>query len=469
MTIAPERRAAARPAKTWEVATGGSPLGVMRGFSKNPIALLTDVFQQHGDAVKVRFLANQYFYFLSDPDHIRHVLATNSANYSKAPHPAFLLLGRVMGKGLVTSDGDLWSRQRRLIQPGFTKQRVATYGDMMTGATLRMLDRWRERGARGDDGPVNVDAEMMQLTLDIVGQTLFNMDIINEAGKVGTAFSEVSEQFAKLLGNPFGPLMVNMPFLPLVKRFNANVAELDEVIHDIIASRRDNPVDTGDLLSLLMAVTDEDGGRGMSDQQLRDEVMTLLLSGHETTADALTWTFHLLAEHPEVLEQLEHEVDTQLAGRTATVADLPSLPYTKQVVQEAMRLYPPIYLLARWGNGPDEVGGLPLPKDASITICPWVVHRHPDYWSDAERFDPERFTPENVAKQHHYAYVPFSGGQRQCLGVHFALMEAQLLLTTVVQQFRLRSVPGHRVVAGPVMTLRPEGGLPMYAEPRSAS
>lgn len=446
------------------VCTGGSPFGVAKGFSSDPLGTLSDVFASHGDVVKVRFFANQYFYLLSDPDSVRHVFATNADNYSKAPHPAFVLLGHVMGKGLVTSDGALWLRQRKLAQPAFTKQRVEGYGRMMTIATRRMLARWGVTDQ--SSAPLNIDAEMMRLTLEIVGQSLFSLDIASEAGRVGAAFNNVSDQFAKLLGHPLGQLLVAMPFLPSIKQFNANIATLDEVVADVIDDRRRRPGDRGDLLSLLMAATDQSTGKGMDDAQLRDEVMTLLLSGHETTADALTWAFYLLDRHLEVRERLEAEIDAVLGGREACVRDLADLPYSRMVIQETLRLYPPIFLFARWSQGADVVAGHPIPQDANMMVSPYVLHRHPDFWEQPERFDPERFTPRAAAARHPYAYMPFGGGPRQCIGVHFALMEAQLLLITIVGAARLRCTPGHRALPGPQMTLRPRGGMPMFASPR---
>jgi cytochrome P450 len=447
--------------RTIPVATGKGVLGVSRGFQTRPLETLREVFDEHGDFVRVRFFGNQYFYLLSHPDAIRHVFATNARNYTKAPHPAFTLLSHVMGQGLVTSDGELWGRQRRLIQPAFTPQRVAQYGELMTTATLAMLDRWHARGG----ALLNVDAEMMRLTLDIVGQTLFGQDLTASVSHVGTAFTAVSAQFARLLGSPLGPVAIRLPFLPGTRRFRGSVAALDVVVNGIIAERRHDGRDTGDLLSLLLAARDQDGV-GMDDRQLRDEVMTLLLSGHETTADALTWALHLIDRHPEVRENLESEVDSVLGGRVATVDDLPRLAYTEMVVREALRLYPPIFLYARWGNRPDLVGRYGLPADATITVCPYVVHRHPEFWPHPDRFDPERFTPERIAAREHYAWIPFSGGPRQCVGVHFAMMEAQLLLATIVQHCRLTLAPGRTVVPGPAMTLRPHGGLPMHAHSR---
>ncbi|MCK9874638.1 cytochrome P450 [Frankia sp. Ag45/Mut15] len=444
------------------VATGSGALGVSRDFQRRPLELMRNLFDEHGDLVKVRFVANQYFYLVTHPDYIRHIFATNSANYTKSPHPAFELLSQVMGRGLVTSDGDLWSRQRRLIQPAFTKQRVDEYGDLMVSATERMATRWRQAG----DTTLNLDAEMMRLTLDVVGQTLFGLDLTDEASRVSRAFTEVSDDFAKLLGNPLGPLALKIPFQPTVRRFRRSTATLDTVVHGIIAQRREQPEpDNRDLLTLLMAARDEQTGEGMTDQQLRDEVMTLLLSGHETTADALTWAFYLLARHPKMLADLEDEVDEVLGGRAATTADLPRLVYTKMVVQETLRLYPPIYLFARWGHQPDEVGGYDLPADATITVCPYVVHRHPEFWPDAEAFRPDRF--DSAAKAiDNYAYIPFSGGPRQCLGIHFAMMEAQLLLATVVQNFRCSIAGSAPINPGAMMTLRPAGGMPVRVSTR---
>jgi cytochrome P450 len=312
---------------------------------------------------------------------------------------------------------------------------------------------------------VLVDEEMMHLALEIVGRALFSMDLAGEATRVGSAFNDAGERMSQLLGNPSSAVTLKMPFLPSTRRFKKSVDALDRVVQEIIDGRRAGQ-HRDDVLSWLIAARDAETGEAMDDRQLRDEVKTLMLAGYDTTADALIWTFHLLSAHHEVRARLEEEIDAVLAGHVPTVADLPRLVYTRMVIQEAMRLYPPIYMFARWGHQATDLGGYRLPDNAGILVCPYVIHRHPEFWPDPERFDPDRFDPENAASMDNYAYIPFGGGPRQCLGIHFTMLEAPLVLTTVMQNFRLDTVPGASVMPGTFTTFRPREGLPMLISRR---
>jgi len=438
--------------------------GTTREFNRDPIAPLIAIHQQYGDAIRFRFILNFWGYSFTHPDHLKHFLQDNNRNYTKQPNPSNALLRAVIGDGLVTSDGDLWRRQRRLAQPAFHRRRIAGFGDTMTSATLAMLDRWR---AHPLDQPLNIAHEMMRLTLEIVGRTLFSIDLTGAASTVGEAFTDVNEQTSLLSRRPFSPLALRIPFLPGTRRMKRGIARLDSVVGAILADRRAGNSEYDDLLYMLMSARDEETGLGMSDRQLRDEVMTLLLAGHETTAVALSWTFYLLSQHPDVWQALATEIDNVLGNETATVAVLPDLPYTKMVIEESMRLYPPAYIMARWGNEADEVDGYHVEPESAIVLFTFLTHRHPAFWPEPEKFDPQRFTPENVAERARYAYAPFGGGPRQCIGNSFAMTEAMLLLATIAQHYELHSFPGHQVELDPLITLRPKGGMPMYLHPRS--
>jgi cytochrome P450 len=257
-----------------------------------------------------------------------------------------------------------------------------------------------------------------------------------------------------------------MPWLPSTRRLNRTVAALDDVVESIIEQRRRFPGDSDDLLAMLMEARDEETGSAMDDMQLRDEVMTLMLAGHETTSTALSWTLYLLSQHPDTRERLEAEVDAVLGDRTPSIEDVPRLTYANMVLQESMRLYPPAWGLARWCHEADEVGGYYLPPNSSVTLSPFLTHRHPEFWPDAERFDPERFAPEQEKGRPRFAYIPFGGGPRLCIGNQFAMTEAMLILATIVQRYRLDLVPGHQVGIDAQITLRPKGGLPMLVSAR---
>ncbi|MCI0579802.1 MAG: cytochrome P450 [Chloroflexi bacterium] len=415
----------------------GHPLlGVMRDFQRDPLGYMSQLVGQYGDLVRYRFLPGWYGYIVSHPDHVKYVLQDNNRNYSKQVHPMkFLQL--LVGEGLLTSEGEFWRQQRRLAQPAFHRQRLAALGEMMTGTTQAMLDRWQTVEGR----PLDVDREMMRLTLRVAARALFDVDVSDAADRVGRAFTEASEYYAAHYVNPLSRTLVHLPTRPH-RRFKAAVRTLDQVVQGIIQERRRSGEDRGDLLSMLLLARDADTGQGMSDRQVRDEVMTLLLAGHETTSNALTWTWYLLDRHPEAAEKLRAELAAVLGGRAPAMDDLPHLPTTRLVLEETLRLYPPAWGLMRLSEAADQIGGYDLPARTYVVISPYLTHRHPAFWPDPERFDPERFTPEQIAGRPRYAYIPFGGGPRQCIGNTFAMVEAQLVLATVAQLYRLRLVPG---------------------------
>jgi cytochrome P450 len=430
-----------------------SLLGSASEIQRDPLGFLLRT-QQLGEVVRLRFLFSPA-YLISHPESIKYVLQQHARNYNK-DLITYTMFQPMLGQGLLINDGPSWLHQRRLMQPAFHRPRLTTYGTLMTEATVAMLQRWQACSERGM--PLHMAEEMMRLTLRIVGQALFTLDLSQEVGTVGYAVTTVLELFGDYVFRPFPPLGVPTP---RNRRLQRAIHALDQVVYRMIAERRTLQTEGRDLLAILLLAQDEETGQGMNDQQVRDEAMTLLLAGHETTANTLTWTWYLLSQSPEIERRLHAEVNEVLGGRVPTVADLPELKYTRMVIEEALRLYPPAPLLSRKAIAADELRGYPIAANSMIMISPYAVHRHPAWWEEPERFDPERFTPERAAARPAYAYFPFGGGPRVCIGNHFAMMEAQLILSTVAQRYQLRLIPGHPVEPQMVVTLRPRYGLPM--------
>ncbi|MCU1308429.1 MAG: hypothetical protein JWN45_3124 [Acidobacteriaceae bacterium] len=418
--------------------------------SSDPLSVFTAWAREFGDIFYYR-AAWLHVYFLNHPDLIEEVLVRNYKNFLK---------DRVVrnsrwffGQGLLTNEGDSWLRQRRLSQPAFHRERVASYAKIMTDYAGQMLATWQDGEIR------DIHQEMMRLTLRIVVRALFNVES-EETEQISSAMNIV-------MGNTTGIRMLLPPiarYLPTPKMigFRRAVARLDQTVYSIVSKRRAHErvheEDSGDLLSMLMQAKDEDGSR-MSDKQLRDEVLTFLLAGHETTALALSWTWHLLGQHPEVERKLHQELDHVLDGRVPIFSDLPALTYTERVIKESMRLYPPAWSLARTVVSDFELRGYRIPSGANVVMSQWIMHRNPTYFPDPDKFDPDRWLQERSQKLPRFAYFPFGGGPRQCIGTAFAMMEATLLLATIAQQFRLHPVPDHSVVLIPSFTLRPKYGI----------
>ena len=435
-----------------------TPFAFTSAFRADPIAFYGAAFRSFGDVVCFRAPPFRSF-FLAHPDHIKHVLQDNNHNYVKGVVIAKLKV--LIGEGLFSSEGDFWRRQRRLAQPAFHRQRLAGFAATMTDAAGGLLRRWEEPARSG--AVVDVAADMSRVTLDVVGRTLFSRPLDDGADEFGAVLVDALEllnlRAMSFLSSPiWWPTGRN-------RRLRRAIAALDRVVFDIIETRRRAGEPGDDLLGMLLDARDEETGAGMTDRQLRDEVMTFLLAGHETTAVALTWTWHLLSRHPEVEARLAAETAAALGGRVPTIEDLPRLQYARMLVEEAMRLYPPVWGYIRQALAPDTVGGYTIPKGAVVSICPYVTHRHPEFWDDPERFDPERFAPERVRARPRFAYLPFSGGPRLCIGNEFALMEAQLVLSMMIQRYRLRAVSDAPVGLESRITLRPRGGLPMTIAP----
>ena len=415
-----------------------------------------DIWQRYGDIVRIRFLFWPG-YVLFHPNAVKHVLHDHLRNYDKR-FPMLDTVKPLFGNGLFTNNGESWLHQRRLMQPSFQHKRLAHFGTSMTDATLAMLAQWQGSTKQ----PLDIPLEMMRLTLRIAGLTLFNIDLSNDADSVGRTFSMIIPLLSKYSTVPFPPLWVPTPSN---RRLQAGIKTLNSVVYGIINDRRehmtDSDIEEEDLLSMLLKARDEETGERMSDKQVRDEVMTLLLAGHETTADALMWTWYLLSQHPDVEHRLHAELDTVLGGQVPTVDHLKDLPYNRMVIQEAMRLYPPAFGITRHTIADDEIGGYHVPANSLIFMSAHYTHRHPEIWEEPDKFDPERFTPERSAGRPRFAYFPFGGGPRICIGNAFAMMEAQLVLATVAQHYQLRLIPGHPVEPWVLATTRPRHGLPM--------
>lgn len=436
-----------------------SRLSNLAAFRRDVLGLLPSLAAKYGDVVRVP-LGPRDFYFLFHPEPIRHVLQDNARHYTKQT-PGFNVMRELLGQGLLTSEGDFWLRQRRLAQPAFHKQRIAGFGRLMVDAARELADEWTPHLGSGQ--PVDVAGGMMRLTLRIAGEALFSADVTREADGIREALDVVQHYANHRITHPFHP--PRWVPTPLNRRATRARDLLDGVVLGIIERRRREGGTREDLLSLLMEARDADTGEAMSDAQLRDEVMTLLLAGHETTATALSWTWTLLARHPEARRALEAELAEVLGGREPTVEDVPRLTFTRRVLDESMRLYPPAWLVSRQAAAEDAVGGYRIPAGAVVVVSPWVTHRHPVLWENPEAFEPERFRPERAAALPRFGYFPFGGGPRQCIGNGFALLELTLVLATLAQRLRLELVPGRLPAPEPTITLRPRGGLWMTASP----
>lgn len=429
-------------------------------IQRDPIQMLMDLARDYGDIVHFRFLTD-HIYLLSNPDYIKEALITENRNFIK--NRALQLAKNVLGEGLLTSEGDFHHRQRRLIQPAFHHQQIANYAATMVQYATRTHNRWKEGST------LDIHKEMMRLTLAIVGKTLFDTDMEVEAEEIGKALTEVLEGLNRTTTLPLGEILEKIP-LPANRAYLQARKRLDATIYRIINDRRASGEDHADLLSMLLAAqdTEGDGGR-MTDKQVRDESMTIFLAGHETTANALTWTFYLLSQNPEKEERLHQEIDTVLNGHPPTFEDVPKLPYTKKVLTESMRLYPPAWVLGREAITPLQIGNYVIPEGAGVLMSQYVIHHDPRYYSDPNRFNPERWTPEFEKSLPSFAYFPFGGGARSCVGEQFAWMEGILLLTTIAQEWQMRLVSGHRVAMLPRITLRPKYGMRMTLTKRKAA
>lgn len=428
---------------------GGLFSGNLAEMRRDLLGLYTRCAREYGDVFSLRFGLRRVIY-LCRPDLIERVLVTDAKNFTK--HYALRMNRTLLGNGLLTSEGDFWLRQRRMIQPVFTRERIASYASFMVDYAERLAATWQDGEKR------DLLTDMTQLTLRIIGRTLFGADVSGQAREVGealtVAMSNFNNRFFRILRIPESiPTPANLQ----VRR---GVARLDKILYGLIEQRRAGGGDPGDLLSILSHTRDEDDGSRMTDRQLRDEAMTLFLAGHDTTALTLSWSWYLLAQHREVADRLLAELRDVLGGRPPTVDDLPRLRYTEMVVQESMRLYPPAYAIGRQAVDACELDGYHIPAGGTIVMSQWIMHRHPRYFDEPDQFRPERWADGLAKRLPKYVYFPFGGGPRICIGNTFAMMEAVLVLATLAQRFRATLVPGTVIRLKPQLTLHPEPGVP---------
>jgi cytochrome P450 len=451
----PERRDA--PGGSWPPGPKGLPfLGNLLEFRRDALRYYSEWSRQYGDIVALR-LGVWPAVLLNRSDHAEYVLVRNANNFIKFPF-FFRHVHAIFGRGLLTSEGEFWHRQRRLAAPAFHTQRLAAYGDAMVRYATRMLENWQPGDLR------DVHADSMALTLRIAAKALFDAEVDKDVAEIGRAFNTIVEEISVRLRRPFR-IPDTVP-TPGNIRYVRGVHRINRLVTRIIRERREQGGDRGDLLSMLMLARDEDG-QPMSERQLQDEVVTLLIAGHETTAVALSWTWYLLAHNPDVDAKLAAELRDVLGGRPPAVSDLPQLRFTEQVVTESLRLYPPAWGFGRQAIADCEIGGYTIPASTTIIISPWVLHRDPRYFERPDEFRPERWSGDFARQLPRFAYIPFGGGPRICIGNRFAMMEAVLILATVAQRFQLQLQDSRPVVPLPSITLRPKGGVPLKLAPRA--
>jgi cytochrome P450 len=423
-------------------------------FSGNPMEAFRKLITQYGDTYAMQF-GEERNYMTSNPDLIHEVLVSKANSFQKDRDMKNKKAGlaRFLGNGLLTSDGEFWKRQRKLAAPALHVKRISSYGETMVDASLNMLDGWQ------DGASLDIAHEMTNLTMMIVAKTLFNVDASQDAERIAAAVEVVQS-----VAGPVSMIPTWVP-TPSERRKRRARQELDDIIYRLIAEWRKKGVDNGDLLSMLLLAEDDDGSH-MTDEQARDEIVTLFLAGHETTANTLNWTWTLLAQNPEVEAKLHQELDRVLAGKAPTLAALGNLPYTDWVIKESMRVYPPAWIVGREAIEDVQIGEYFMPKGSQVNCLFYFAHHDPRWWDEPEAFRPERFSPENEADFNKRAYTPFGGGPRVCIGNSFAMMEARLLLATIAQRYTLSLAPGQTIAMNPMITLNPLGGLPMTLHTR---
>lgn len=434
---------------------------VISGAVDDPIQTFGDGWKQYGDLYQFQ-VKGVPVTIVSHPAYAQEVLTTQRDVFQKMGHsPRGDVLALVLGQGLITNhDTESWMTQRRMMQPMFHKRRLAVMAQKMGEAGQRMLDRWAQYDS---EQTIDINHEMMLVTMDIVSQTMFGSDVLERATQVGDSINDALHFAFSRRGLFAWPL--SWP-LPQHIRYKKAMKILDEIVYDMIDQRRGHEHEYDDFLSMLMEARDEESGEGMDRLQLRDEVASFFGAGHETTSHALTWTLYLLSQHPEAMAKLQKEVDGVLNGRLPTFDDLPNLPYTKMVFEEAMRVYPPVPMLPRYAVKETFVDGYHVPARSITLMSIWNIHRNPDVWENPEQFMPERFEPEQMKARHRMAFMPFGGGQRMCIGNNFALIEGQMLLAMMVQAFDFTLQEGYKPELDLAITLRPKHGLPMRLSPR---
>jgi len=430
---------------------------IPEAFRTSPPDYIHGLCREYGDVV--RFRAAFPVFCINHPEYVRQILTRAWPQYTKNTID-YRVIARTLGRGLVTNDGPDWARQRRLMQPVFANRHINTFDTVINDMTAEVARDW---AGRQSDETVWLERDMSRVAFKVVSRTLFGADIDEVADEMVGILDVLNQHPMKL-----SALMTLLPWVPVPsnRRFKRIKDRLDAIVDGLITLHRDGGGAPGDIVHRLLDARDEDSGEGMSHAQIRDEVITLMLAGHETSATALCWTFYQIAQHPEIEDRLVAELDSALSGRPATSADLAHLPYLKQVVQESMRLYPPVWGIARRSTEETEFGGYRIPAGSYLSITMYALHRHPDYWPDPQRFDPDRFSPTRSESRHSYAYLPFAAGPRACIGASMAMLEVQLVLAQLLQRFRVRPVAGHPIVPLPVVTFKPRFGMPVHVSAR---
>jgi cytochrome P450 len=434
-------------------------LGSTLDFQRDALGFVTRMARDYGEIAHFR-LGNIEIYQVNDPDAIQQVLQSKNHNYIKGEF--FGTLRMMAGNGLIVSEGTHWLRQRRLMQPAFHRQRIAGFAGMMVEQAQEMLQGWEE--AARSKQHLNVARSFTDLTMAIITRAMFTNAYSDRTHRVGEAISHLLEDVNFRFVVPFYPRL-NVP-TPRNLKARASIRIVDEVVYSFIHERRASGQNGDDLLGMLMSARDADTGEAMTDEQLRDEVLTVFVAGHETTAVLLAWVCYLLALHPEAAEQMYAEVDQVLGQRPPTLEDLPKLTFTRMVLDETMRLYPPAWVTNREAVEDDVLCGVRIPAGKVVLLSSYAVHRLPQYWEDPEAFDPLRFTAERSTQRPRFAYFPFGGGPHQCIGNSFALTEASLIMASIAQRCRLELIPGQAVIPQPAVTLRPKNGLMMAVKKR---
>jgi cytochrome P450 len=436
------------------------PLGHLATLRRDPLMLFAQALGAADDAVRMRF-ASREAWALFEPALVKHVLVDHTELFDKGTR-GYDTLRLLLGDGLVTSDGDFWLRQRRIAQPAFHKKSIARFGDVMAEAAESLADGWRFLKA-----PIDVAGAMTRLALRIAGLTLFGEDLTDETAEVSRAVDVALGQFRRRVSSPLPPGL-RLPTAG-ARAFDEAVSTLDRVVFQMIADRRAATDPGTDLLGLFMAARDAETGEAMNDRQLRDELITMLLAGHETTANALAWTILLLAQHPDWADRLAADLRARLDGRAPTVSEAMELPLLDQVFQESLRLYPPVWAVGRRVVEAHRLGPFDVDVGTYIFVSQYALHRHPRFWRHPDRFDPTRFAPDSdelPEGDRRYAYLPFLRGRRQCIGDQFARLESLIILATLLQRFRFRLVGDRPIVPEASVTLRPRGGVHVHVEPR---
>lgn len=433
----------------------------MSQLQSQPLEYIGGLWREYGDLVRLKVIPGFTIFLSMHPDHAEHILSTHSENYEK---PDFFLkpMGLVQGKGLFSSEGEHWQQHRRLMQPAFQQRRLVRLHGVIWDCVGSLLREWEEKPA-GE--VIDIAAEMKRLTLKIVGLALFSVDISDESNRLAQALRIGVEYVYGRLTAPLS-LPVWVP-TPTNRQFLQAKSTIDSVVLEIIQNRRQHPDSSDDLLSMLMSATDEETGKGLSDLDLLNEMITLFNAGHDTTATSLAWTWYLLGLHPDIAENMRSEVETVLQRGEPTFEKLPQLKYTRRVFDESLRLCPPgMGLAPRAALAADEIDGYSIPQGAIMNIAFYFTLRHPDFWQNPEAFDPDRFLPEKVSNRPKYAYMPWGAGPHVCIGKNFALMEVMTILSAIAQRFQINLISKQPIEIDPRFTLRPKGGVKVRIEPR---